>query len=86
MFFWTEFENSGHSVKSKTTPKLLFFFDLANMHLLLRIFSSDNSFFSQCLSFMYYSGLPKGRLISEYLFDNLKFSKKNNKKFDKFLS
>ena len=34
---------------------------------------------------MYYSGLPKGQSISEYLFDNLKFSKKTNKKFDKFL-
>ena len=27
----------------------------------------------------------KGQLISECLFDNLKFSKKNNEKFDKFL-
>ena len=27
----------------------------------------------------------KGQLISECLFDNLKFSKKTNKKFDKFL-
>ena len=27
----------------------------------------------------------EGQLISECLFDNLKFSKKNNEKFDKFL-
>ena len=27
----------------------------------------------------------KGQLISECLFDNLKFSKKTNEKFDKFL-
>ena len=31
-------------------------------------------------------GLAKGQLISECLFDNLKFSKKNNEKFDKFLA
>ena len=28
----------------------------------------------------------KGQLISECLFDNLKFSKKNNEKLDKFLA
>jgi len=29
--------------------------------------------------------ITKGLLISEYIFDNLKFSKKKTEKFDKFL-